>query len=569
MGPLFSLRFSGELAAGRERFMVPTADAPQQGTRMMAAIAENRRNILCIFPAYSPSFGTFENAYALRGRTRAFMPPQGLLAIAAYLPKHWSVRFIDENIRPARDDEIAWADAVFLSGMHVQRRHILAISDRAQCLGKPTVLGGPSVSGDPDRYDSVDYLHIGELGDATDRLIERLDRDPARPAVQIRLTTRERLPLADFPPPAYHLAELDRYFIGNVQFSSGCPYRCEFCDIPALYGRVPRLKSPAQVTSELDTMLRHGNPGAVYFVDDNFIAHRRAARELVAHLIDWQKRNGYPIEFACEATLNIAKYPDLLAMMRDAYFTTVFCGIETPDTDALHAIAKDHNADLPVLDAIDILNRFGMEVVSGIIMGLDTDTPETPRRILDFIERSQIPMLTVNLLQALPRTPLWDRLAAQGRLVDDPARESNVEFLLPYETVVQGWRQVIAEAYRPAALYRRFAYNVERTYPNRIKPPASPQRASFANLRKGLRIMANLMLRVGLMADYRQVFWRMAWPLLRQGRIEDVIHVGLVAHHLITFARDAVAGRENASFYSAMLSERAAGGARGGERRRA
>jgi radical SAM superfamily enzyme YgiQ (UPF0313 family) len=519
----------------------------------MPPVARHERKILCVFPAYSPSFGTFENAYALRGTTRAFMPPQGLLAIAAYLPAPWQVRFVDENIRRASDDELAWADAVFVSGMHVQRPAILDINARAHALGKTTVLGGPSVSGDPARYDDYDYLHIGELGDATDYLIERLDSDPRRPPQGLRLETAERLPLDRFPLPAYHLAELDKYFIGNVQFSSGCPYRCEFCDIPALYGRTPRLKTPQQVTAELDAMLRHGNPGAVYFVDDNFIAHRRAARELVQELVRWQKRNGYPIEFACEATLNIAKYPDFLAMMREAYFTTIFCGIETPEMSALHAMRKDHNADLPILEAIGVLNSFGMEVVSGIILGLDTDTPETPRHIIDFIERSNIPMLTVNLLQALPRTPLWDRLAAAGRLVEDGTRESNVRFLLPYDDVVAGWRRVIAHAYAPEALYRRFAYNVAHTYPNRIKPPASPQRASWANLRKGLRIMANLLLRAGLLADYRRVFWSMAWPLLRQGRIEDVIHVGLVAHHLITFARQAVAGQQNASFYSAKL----------------
>ncbi len=525
----------------------------------MPSMACNRRKILCIFPAYSPSFGTFENAYALRGTTRAFMPPQGLLTIAAYLPPQWEVRFVDENIGRASAREFAWADAVLVSGMHVQRAKILDINARAHALGKTTVLGGPSVSGDPAPYGDFDYLHIGELGDATDRLIERLDADPARPATALRLETRERLPLGDFPLPAYHLAELDKYFIGSVQFSSGCPYRCEFCDIPALYGRMPRLKSPEQVTAELDAMLRHGNPGAVYFVDDNFIAHRRAARELVARLVDWQRRNGYPVEFACEATLNIAKYPDLLAQMREAYFTTVFCGIETPEPDALHAMAKDHNTDLPILEAIRVLNGFGMEVVAGIIMGLDSDTSDTPQRILDFVERSQIPMLTVNLLQALPRTPLWERLAAAGRLVDAPARESNVAFLQPYDRVVAGWRRVIAEAYAPEALYCRFAHNLVHTYPNRFKPPASPQRASWANLRKGLRIMANLLLRAGAIADYRRVFWRTAWPLLRQGRVEDVIHVGLVAHHLITFARDAAAGNQNASFYSTKL--RAPGGA--------
>jgi hopanoid C-2 methylase len=310
------------------------------------------------------------------------------------------------------------------------------------------------------------------------------------------------------------------------------------------------------VTAELDAMLARGNLGAVYFVDDNFIAHRRAARELVAHLVDWQKRNGYPIEFACEATLNIAKYPDLLAMMRDAYFTTVFCGIETPEMDALDAMDKNHNADLPILDAVDVLNAHGLEVVSGIIMGLDTDTPDTPARILDFIERSQIPMLTVNLLQALPRTPLWDRLAAAGRLIDDPERESNVDFVQPYDQVVEGWRRVVAAAYQPEALYRRFAYNVAHTYPNRIKPPASPQRASWANIRKGLRIMANVLVRIGVLGDYRRVFWDMARPLLREKRIEDMLHVAMVAHHLITFARDAAAGRQNASFYSSKLRVR-------------
>ena len=520
------------------------------------ALAGKPRKILCVFPAYSPSFGTFENAYALRGTTRAFMPPQGLLAIAAYLPKHWQVRFIDENIRRAGARDIAWADAVFVSGMHVQRANILDINARAHAQGKTTVLGGPSVSGDPRRYAAFDYRHIGELGDATNAIIERLAVDPARPTEPVSFETRERLPLERFPIPAYHLAEIEKYFLGSVQFSSGCPYRCEFCDIPALYGRTPRLKTPQQVTAELDAMLARGNLGAVYFVDDNFIAHRRAARELVAHLVQWQKRNGYPIEFCCEATLNIAKYPDLLTMMREAYFTTVFCGIETPELGALDAIDKNHNADLPILDAIGVLNAHGIEVVSGIIMGLDTDTPDTPERILDFIARSQIPMLTVNLLQALPRTPLWDRLAASGRLIDDPERESNVDFVQPYEQVVEGWRRVVAAAYQPEAIYRRFAYNVEHTYPNRIKPPASPQRASWANIRKGLRIMANVLVRIGVFGDYRKVFWDMARPLLRDKRIEDMLHVAIVAHHLITFARDAAAGRQNASFYSSKLRAR-------------
>jgi hopanoid C-2 methylase len=509
-----------------------------------------KRRILCIFPRYAPSFGTFEHAYALRGNTRAFMPPQGILVIAAAAPRDWEVRFIDENVRSATEADFTWAEAVLVSGMHVQRAAVNDINRRAHSNGRTTVLGGPSVSGCPEYYPEFDYLHIGELGDATERLFELLDADPARPARQCRLVTLERRPLTEFPLPAYELVQLEKYFIGSVQFSSGCPYQCEFCDIPALYGRAPRLKSPGQVTCELDAQLAVGLIGAVYFVDDNFIGNRKAARALVRELILWQQRNGYPLKLACEATINIAKYPDLLAMMREAFFTTVFCGIETPELAALEAMGKRHNASLPILDAVETLNAYGLEVVSGIILGLDTDTLETPDRIAEFIRRSHIPMLTVNLLQALPRTPLYERLAREDRILDDPSLESNVHFRRPYQAVVSAWKHLIAEAYSPEAVYERFAWNLAHTYPNRISLPASPARASWQNLRLGLTIMANLLLKVGIAADYRATFWRMAWPLLRQGRVEEVIHVGLVAHHLISYAREALAGRQNASNYS-------------------
>jgi radical SAM superfamily enzyme YgiQ (UPF0313 family) len=508
------------------------------------------RRILCVFPRYAPSFGTFQHAYELTDGVRAFMPPQGILVAAAYLPERWEVRLIDENIRPATEEEFAWADAVFVSGMHVQKEAIRDIARRAREAGSMSVLGGPSVSACPEDYPEFDYLHIGEIGDATDALIAALDDNPTPPPAQRRFATIERLPLADFPIPAYSLIDGRRYFLGNVQFSSGCPYRCEFCDIPALYGRQPRLKQPQQILAELDAMLAAGISGAVYFVDDNFIGNKRAARELLPHLIDWQKQRGYPIEFSCEATLNIAQCPDILAMMREACFYSVFCGIETPELGALDAMRKSHNRVMPLLDAVATINSYGIEVVSGIILGLDTDTSATGASLIDFIERSRIPVLTINLLQALPKTPLWERLAAASRISHDPRRESNVVFARPYGEVLETWRAAIRHAYSPAALFARYEWNLRHTYPNRLTPPVTRAWLNRRNLRRAALLLARIVYRVGLRGDYRRIFWRFAGQALRAGRIRELIGAALVAHHLIRFARECTDGRQNAAFYA-------------------
>jgi radical SAM superfamily enzyme YgiQ (UPF0313 family) len=511
------------------------------------------RRILCVFPHYEPSFGTFEHAYRLTDKTKAFMPPQGLLVVAAEMPAHWEVRFIDENMRRAEAADFAWADAVFVSGMHIQRRHIDDIGRRAHSHGKVTVLGGPSVSACPENYPDFDYLHVGEIGDATEELVARLTESVARPAAQIVLKTKERKELSKFPMPAYELAEIDRYMLGTIQFSSGCPYKCEFCDIPGLYGRVPRLKTPEQICAELDKLLAFGVNGSVYFVDDNIIGNRKAIKELLPHLIEWQKRNGYAISFACEATLNIARSPDVLALMREAAFDAIFCGIETPEPNALIQIDKGHNMVMPILDAVKIINDHGMQVVSGIILGLDSDTPDTGDKVLNFIEVSNIPMLTINLLQALPQTPLYDRLAKAGRLDDREDRESNVHFMMPYDDVLRMWRDCMEKAYVPSVLFDRYRHQLKATWPNRIKKPLSPQRTNKAMIKKGLSILGRVLWHVGVKGDYRLTFWKFALPLLFTGKIEALLNYCIPAHHLIVFAREACAGRGNASHYSAKL----------------
>ena len=511
----------------------------------------NTRRILCVFPAYTPSFGTFSHAYPLMGGVKAFMPPQGLLLIAAYLPESWQVRFVDENIAPATAADFGWADAVLVSGMHVQVGQINDIRTRAAAAGKVTVLGGPSASGAPEWYGAFDYLHVGEMGDATDRLVRHLDESVTPPPAQIRLETSERLPLSEFPVPAYERVPLKRYLIGSLQFSSGCPYRCEFCDIPALYGRQPRLKTSDQLCGELDAIMAQPiRPAVVYFVDDNFIGNRKATREMLPHLVAWQKRNGYPLQFACEATLNIAQQPDILAMMREANFITVFVGIETPDTEALRRIDKGHNAKLPILQSIDTINGYGLEVTSGIILGLDTDSPESEIRLREFVDASNVPVLTINLLQALPKTPLWDRLERTDRLDHDPTRETNVRYLMPYGEVLGAWRRCIAHAYTPERLFQRFVHQMDATYAKRIKTPVRT-RLTLSNLRRGLVLGLNIAIRVGILSDYRRAFWRAAREALRRGQIEAIFNMGFVAHHMIRFTGEALAGQQNASFYAA------------------
>jgi radical SAM superfamily enzyme YgiQ (UPF0313 family) len=513
-------------------------------------VTETRRRILCVFPRYAKSFGTFQHSYPLfGGRVRAFMPPQGLLVVAAYLPASWDVRFIDENSEPATDADFRWADAVLTSGMHIQRPYIDDIIRRAHAHGRPVVVGGPSVSGCPEYYPTADILHVGELGDATDRIIEYLDRQDGRPAGQLRFETAHRVDLPDFPRPAYEMIRIREYFIANIQFSSGCPYACEFCDIPALYGRNPRLKTAAQILDELDVIAATGAT-SVYFVDDNFIGNQKAALELLPHLVDWQRRNQYPLRFACEATLNIAKNERLLAMMRSAGFITVFCGIETPEPHALRAMSKDQNLRLPLLEAVERINAHGLEVVSGIIVGLDTDDAGTADRIVEFVRASAIPVLTINVLYALPKTPLWQRLETAGRLVEDGGRESNVDFLMPYDTVLEMWRRCIATAYEPAELYARYAHQQVATFPNRFDYPRNASRESRENMLMGLGLLARIVWRMGIRGHYRRTFWKMAWPALKSGKIEQLIHIAVVSYHLIEFTRDCLRGAGESSFYA-------------------
>ena len=478
------------------------------------------------------------------------MPPQGILLIAELIPKDWEVRFIDENIDPITPQDFAWADAVFVSGMHIQRERIHAIARNAHQAGKVVALGGPSVSSAPEYYPEVDLLHCGEAGDGTLRLFQRLDETVERPAQQMTFHTVERLSMAEFPSPAYHRINVRKYLLGSVQFSSGCPFTCEFCDIPALYGRNPRLKTPEQIIHELD-QLADGGCNAIYFVDDNFIGNPNATQELLPHLVAWQQKRDYAVHLSCEATLNMASHTKILEQMREAGFTNVFFGIETPEAGALKAMKKGQNLRTPILEAVQTVNRYGIEAASGIIMGLDTDTAETPQAIMDFADVSSIPIMTVNILYALPKTALHARLLKENRVLHDAGdRDSNIVFLEPYEQVLRNWQRVIGYVYSPEKLYARYAHNAQHTFPNRVQPKHPLKRATWPNIRRAVRILSRLIWHVGVRSDYRRLFWETAWRELKQGNVENLFAIAIVAHHLITYARECTQGKMQSSNYS-------------------
>jgi len=510
----------------------------------------NRRRILCVFPRYSQVFGTFHHAYQFFPDVKAFMPPQGLLTIAAYLPAGWDVKFVDENVREPTDDEMRWADAILVSSMHVQKRRVGAIAERAHRFGKVCALGGPSVSAAPEYYPMYDYLHCGELGDATDALIAKLDETCERPKEQAIFKTDQRVDLDDFPIPAYDKIKVAQYFTANIQWSSGCPYRCEFCDIPELYGRNPRLKSPERMIRELDALMAAGAHGAIYFVDDNFIGNKKAAKELLPHLIEWQKRHNYSIRLAAELTLNVAQDKEILELMREAYFTDVFFGIESPEEETLEAIDKQQNLRMPILEAIKIINAHGIELHAGIILGLDADGPDAAEKIIRFIDKAQIPLLAVNVLYALPKTPLYRRLQKEGRLIETAdVDESNVVFKLPENVVVEQWKRVVAHVFDPENLHARYRHNIVNTYPNRKKVPLIGQ-VNLRNMHIAVHSVVSILTRLGLRANYRPAFWKMALELAKHGRLDHLIYIATMGHHLITWGQEVRDGKARAANYT-------------------
>jgi radical SAM superfamily enzyme YgiQ (UPF0313 family) len=432
----------------------------------------------------------------------AVLPPLGLITAAALLPRHWELRLVDLNLDQLDDGDLAWAEVVMVSAMRIQRDSFREVVRRARAMNKVVVAGGPYVTTAPEEVEGVDHLVVGEAEQLLPELAGRLERGEPAPA---RLAAAERPDVTGTPIPRFDLLEVDRYDCMSVQFSRGCPFACEFCDIIEIFGRVPRTKSPAQFLAELDALRATGFRGPVFVVDDNFIGNKVAARKMLAALPAWNQERDQPFDFFTEASVNLADDDSLIAGLLAAGFSAVFLGIETPSRQALLETKKRQNTHSDLGQAVEKLVSAGLEVMAGFIVGFDADDETIFDRQAEFIASSPISMAMIGILTALPGTQLWRRLAAEGRLSGhsegDAAYRPNFATRLPEATLVEGYRRLLSQVYEPRAYFDRClrALALQRHLP-------LPRQ--HRSLGYSVRALLRSLWRQGVRGSYRAAYWR-------------------------------------------------------------
>lgn len=480
---------------------------------------------LLLYPEFPDTFWSFRHALKFTGK-RALLPPLGLLTVAAMLPDEWEKRLVDLNVGPLNEADLRWADIAFVGAMGVQRGPARRLLDRCRAAGVKVVAGGPLFTIDHEQFPGVDHFVLNEAELTLPPFLADLAAGVARRVYG----TTEHADMASSPVPLWRLADLRRYAMGAVQFSRGCPFDCDFCNVTSLFGRRPRTKRALQVIAELDALAECGWHGPVFFVDDNLIARPRLLKEdLLPALIRWQEHRRWQIEFNTQASINLADDPELVALMVDAGFDTVFVGIETPSDEALASCGKKQNLGRDLLDDVKHLQRAGLEVQGGFIVGFDTDTPSVFQRQVDFIQRSGIATAMVGLLQAIPGTRLHRRLEEQGRLRgqctgDNVDGSTNITPLMDPKALRSGYERVLQSIYSPAAYYRR-----ARTF---LREYRSLGRRTHVGRPEIIAFLRSLY-RLGIVGRERFQYWKLLmWTALRRPRlIGDAIRLAIMGHH--------------------------------------
>ncbi|MBN2575733.1 MAG: B12-binding domain-containing radical SAM protein [Deltaproteobacteria bacterium] len=495
--------------------------------------------ILCVSPVFPETYWGQERALRLIGK-RALLPPLGLLTVAALLPRDWEVRLCDMNVEPLHDSALAWADAIFLSGMLVQRASMLEVAARARAMGKTVVAGGPHATATPEAVAPyVDCIVVGEAEEVIGPLCEALAAD--RTALPPRFAAAGRPHLERLPPPRYDLLDVDAYHAIGVQWGRGCPFNCEFCDIVELFGRRPRTKEPEQFCRELDAVLATGFRGSLFVVDDNFVGNRKQTLALLAPLAAWMRKHDFPFQIFTEASINLAGCEDLIAGMVAAGFDCVFVGIETPSPAALREAHKLQNLAVDLDQAVEKLIRSGLEVMAGFIVGFDADDAAALERQRDWVLRSPIPQAMIGVLTALPGTQLERRLAREGRLLGrssgDTFGRPNFRTKLPEATLLAAYRAALAQIYQPREYFARCQRALD------LRP--SPDARFRLPWTRALRCLLGSLWRQGVTGGYRGAYWRFLGRVLLRTpkRIARALSMAIAGEHMIRYTRECVLPR--------------------------
>lgn len=502
-------------------------------------------NVLMLYPLFAAdSFWSFGESCKLMGVRRP-AAPLGLITVAAMLPADWTVRLIDCNTAELNDDDLAWADIVFTGGMLPQQADTLRLIELCRARSTPVVVGGPDPTSSPHIYDRADFQVLGEAESVIDDFVAAWESG-ARSGVFT--APKFQADVTKTPVPRFDLLRPEHYLYLGVQYSRGCPFTCEFCDIIELYGRVPRTKTTPQMLTELDAIYAMGYRGHLDFVDDNFIGNKKSLRLFLPVLADWQRAHDYPFEFSTEASVNLADDPELLDMMAAANFFGVFVGIESPDPATLVAMRKKQNTRRNIAESIHKIYGAGMLVTAGFIVGFDSEKVSMADAMIDFIEDAAIPVCMVGLLYALPNTQLTRRLAREGRLHENHDVASttsgdqctggiNFDPARPLRDILLDYRQVLARIYDPAV----YASRIDRLM-TMLDRSRQRQELPEGDIRAKVRALETVHRVTSAIPEAHAPFWKTFLACAKRDTSSARIAVAMIAAyaHLGPFSRRVV-----------------------------
>ena len=465
-------------------------------------------NILLVYPEHPTTFWSFKHALKFVGK-KSNMPPLGILTIASMLPEGWNRKIVDMNAGHLKDKDIQWADYIFISAMNIQRNSTRSVIDRCKKLNKKTVGGGPLFTTEFEHYDDVDHLLLyeGEIS------LPKFLKDLAMGAPK-HLYGWERYPkLTETPIPSWNLINTRKYMMLSIQYSRGCPFHCDFCNVVSLFGNTPRTKSSTQIIEELEAIHRRGWKGGIFFVDDNFIGNRKKLKEeVLPALIAWMRERNYPFTFFTEASINIADDEELMDLMVGAGFNSVFVGIETVDEDSLAECRKVQNTKRDLVECVKKIQRHGMQVQGGFILGFDNDKPSIYKRMISFIQQSGIVTAMVGMLNAPKGTKLYERMENEGRLLNDFSgtnTEINFQPKMDMDELQAGYRNVVHSIYSPENYYRRIRVFLENYRPRKHRSKRYCVRDIIAFLKACVRL--------GIFSKSRTEYWKLLfWSLFKK-----------------------------------------------------